>query len=66
MAGPVVAPEPDEAEKVYRWRYHTFRRLGLSRIDAELLAVSDADLHRAVELVEQKNCPLELVGRILT
>lgn len=44
-------PSLSEAEQVYRWRMTTLLDADYPPVLAEQIAGSDADLHRAVELV---------------
>ncbi len=54
----------DERGKVESWRLHILMEAGFPLPLAEKIAHSDADLHRAVELVGE-GCPPETVARIL-
>ena len=54
----------DERSKVESWRLHVLIEAGYPLALAERLAVSDADLHRAVELVVQ-GCSPETATEIL-
>ena len=47
----VAEPEIDERSKVESWRLHVLIEAGYPLQLAERLAVSEADLHTAVELV---------------
>jgi hypothetical protein len=54
----------DERGKVESWRLHILMEAGFPLPLAEKIAHSEADLHRAVELVRE-GCPPETVARIL-
>ncbi len=47
----VAEPETSERSKVESWRLHVLIEAGYPLSLAERLAASEADLHRAVELV---------------
>ena len=47
----LAQPESDERSKVESWRLHVLIEAGYPLSLAERLAVSEADLHQAVELV---------------
>ena len=47
----IAEPEPTERSKVESWRLHVLIEAGYPLPLAEKVAHSDADLHRAVELV---------------
>ena len=53
-----------EREKVESWRLHVLIEAGYPLPLAERIAGSEADLHRAVELVEQ-GCSFETAAEIL-
>jgi hypothetical protein len=53
-----------ETDKVAGWRLHVLIEAGYPLEAAERVAVSDADLHRAVELIIQ-GCPPEVAEKIL-
>jgi hypothetical protein len=54
-----------EARRILHWRYDSLVRAGYPEREALVLAAEfDADLHRAVELV-QRGCPPETAVRIL-
>ncbi len=55
----------DELVKVASWRLHILIEAGYPLDVAERLANSDADLHRAVELVAQ-GCAFDTAEKILT
>ena len=65
---PTKQPAPrvrlDVAESVVQWRLETLERAGYDHEQAERLARSDADLHRAVGLLHQ-GCSAELALAIL-
>ena len=53
-----------ETDKVAGWRLHVLIEAGYPLEAAERIAASEADLHRAVELVMQ-GCPHEVAEKIL-
>ena len=53
-----------EREKVESWRLHVLIEAGYPLVLAEKLAHSEADLHRAVELVSA-GCGFETAAEIL-
>lgn len=53
----------DEERRVLSWRFSEIRRLGLSHMDARLLAESGADLGLMRRLVA-KGCPPSLALKI--
>jgi hypothetical protein len=53
-----------ELEKVESWRLHVLIEAGYPLPLAERLAHSEADLHRAVELI-QSGCTFETAAEIL-
>jgi hypothetical protein len=59
-----LEPEQDERAKVQGWRLHVLVEAGYPIDLADVLAESDADLHAAVELVEQ-GCSPETAAQIL-
>ena len=60
-----IAETPqDERAKVESWRLHVLMEAGFPLPLAERLAHSDADLHRAAELVAS-GCDHETAARIL-
>ncbi|MCL4289858.1 MAG: hypothetical protein KJ051_06240 [Thermoleophilia bacterium] len=59
-----LEPEHDERLKVQSWRLHVLIAAGYPIDLAERIAGSDADLHDAVELVEQ-GCTAEVAAQIL-
>ncbi len=59
-----LEPEHDERLKVQSWRLHVLIAAGYPIELAERVAGSDADLHDAVELVEQ-GCTPEVAAQIL-
>jgi hypothetical protein len=60
-----IAETPhDERTKVESWRLHVLIEAGYPLPLAEKIAHSDADLHRAVELV-RGGCEHEIAARIL-
>ena len=59
-----IAPERNERSKVESWRLHVLMEAGYPLPLAERLAASDADLHRAVELVDA-GCDHAVAAEIL-
>lgn len=59
-----LEPEQDERAKVQGWRLHVLVEAGYPIDLADVIAESDADLHAAVELVEQ-GCSPETAAQIL-
>ena len=57
-------PESNERSKVESWRLHVLMEAGYPLPLAERLAGSEADLHRAVELVNQ-GCGHKTAAEIL-
>ena len=55
----------NERSKVESWRLHVLMEAGYPLSLAERLAGSDADLHRAVELVTRRGCQHETAAKIL-
>ena len=47
-----LIPETNERSKVESWRLHVLMEAGYPLLVAERLAASEADLHLAVELVD--------------
>jgi hypothetical protein len=60
----IIEPEGGERSKVESWRLHVLMEAGYPLPLAERLAGSEADLHRAVELVGQ-GCAPENAAEIL-
>jgi hypothetical protein len=60
----IIEPEGGERSKVESWRLHVLMEAGYPLPLAERVAGSDADLHRAVELVNQ-GCAPETAAEIL-
>ena len=60
----IAETDENERSKVESWRLHVLIEAGYPLSLAEKLAHSEADLHRAVELVG-RGCPAELAVRIL-
>ena len=60
----IIEPEGGEQSKVEGWRLHVLIEAGYPLSLAEKLAGSEADLHRAVELVGQ-GCAPETAVEIL-
>jgi hypothetical protein len=60
----MIETEHSERAKVQSWRLHVLIEAGYPLPLAEKLAESDADLHRAVELVVA-GCEHETAARIL-
>ena len=61
---PIAEYDQTEREKVASWRLHVLMEAGFPLPLAERLAQSNADLHRAVELVRQ-GCTFETAAEIL-
>jgi len=61
---PTAETAQSEREKVESWRLHVLMEAGYPLPLAERIATSDADLHRAVELV-LAGCTHETAGDIL-
>ena len=59
-----LEPEQDERAKVQGWRLHVLIEAGYPIELAERIADSDADLHEAVELVEQ-GCTPQIAAQII-
>ena len=65
MSETVEAAEREtERSKVESWRLHVLIEAGYPLVLAEKLAISRADLHRAVDLVS-KGCSPETAAKIL-
>ncbi len=60
----LIQTDANERAKVESWRLHVLMEAGYPLSLAERLAVSEADLHRAVELVVQ-GCAHETAAEIL-
>jgi hypothetical protein len=60
----IIEPEGSERSKVEGWRLHVLMEAGYPLPLAERLAGSDADLHRAVEIL-QSGCTPETAAEIL-
>jgi hypothetical protein len=60
----IAEPPQDERAKVESWRLHVLMEAGFPLPLAERIAHSDADLHRAVELVAS-GCDHETAARIV-
>ena len=60
----VAEPDVDERSKVESWRLHVLIEAGYPLPLAERLATSEADLHMAVEIVDQ-GCAHETAAEIL-
>jgi hypothetical protein len=60
----IIEPEGGERSKVEGWRLHVLMEAGYPLPLAEKLAGSEADLHRAVELV-RRGCAPETATEIL-
>jgi hypothetical protein len=61
----IAFPDISESSKVESWRLHVLIEAGYPLSLAERLAVSDADLHLAVELVRSRGCAHETAAEIL-
>ena len=59
-----IVDTTNEREKVESWRLHVLIEAGFPLPLAERIAGSEADLHRAVELVQQ-GCSFETAAEIL-
>ena len=64
MAQTIEHPQ-SEREKVESWRLHVLIEAGYPLPLAEKLAHSEADLHRAVELVQLRAARFETAAEIL-
>jgi hypothetical protein len=64
MMAPTAETPQTEREKVESWRLHVLVEAGYPMHLAEKIAHSDADLHRAVELV-LAGCSYETAAEIL-
>ncbi|MBV8256710.1 MAG: hypothetical protein JOZ56_11295 [Actinobacteria bacterium] len=60
----VLEPEVDERSKVESWRLHVLIEAGYPLGLAERIAASEADLHLAVEIVDQ-GCAHDVAAAIL-
>ena len=60
-----LEPDYDERERVESWRLHVLIEAGYPLPLAERIAVSEADLHEAVDLVTRRGCAPELAASIL-
>jgi hypothetical protein len=60
----IIEPDGGESSKVESWRLHVLMEAGYPLPLAERLAGSEADLHRAVELVGQ-GCDPQIAAEIL-
>jgi hypothetical protein len=60
-----LEPEQDERTKVQSWRLHVLIEAGYPIELAERIAESDADLHEAVELVDQGCTPTTAAAILL-
>ena len=60
----VIETQENEQAKVESWRLHVLMEAGYPLSLAERLAGSEADLHRAVELV-RRGCTPETAAEIL-
>jgi len=57
---------PGYTDKEVDWRLHVLVEAGYPTVSAAAIAVKkDIDLHRAVALVKEKGCPVELAADIL-
>ena len=61
----IAETEGNERSKVEGWRLHVLIEAGYPLSLAEKLAHSEADLHKAVELVTAGGCRHELAAEIL-
>jgi hypothetical protein len=60
----IVEYKQSDSDKVASWRLHQLMEAGYPVHLAERLAQSDADLHRAIELVRQ-GCDATIAAEIL-
>ena len=60
----IAQPDQDERAKVESWRLHILMEAGYPLPLAERMAASEADLHRAVELLS-RGCTPETAAEIL-
>jgi hypothetical protein len=60
----IIDPEGGERSKVEGWRLHVLMEAGYPLPLAERIAGSEADLHRAVEML-QSGCTPETAAEIL-
>ena len=60
-----IEPDFDERERVESWRLHVLIEAGYPLPLAERIAVSETDLHEAVDLVTLRGCAPELAANIL-
>jgi hypothetical protein len=58
------SPREDVQQQVIDWRQHVLAEAGYPDEIAQSIAESDADLHRAVELL-RRGCEPEVAARIL-
>lgn len=58
-------PLPTEAERVEGWRLHVLLEAGYPATLAEKLAASEADLHRAVDLLAAGCAPVTAAEIVL-
>jgi hypothetical protein len=61
---PILEPRIDERSKVESWRLHVLIEHGYPLSLAERLAVSEADLHTACEMIDS-GCAHETAAEIL-
>jgi hypothetical protein len=64
-AAQVIEPRQGTSEEVEAWRLHVLLQAGYPLKVAERIARADADLHVAVEMLEQ-GCAPHIAARILT
>jgi hypothetical protein len=62
--GELMGTESSERTKVESWRLHVLMEAGYTLSQAERIAASEVDLHRAVELIEA-GCTPETAAEIL-
>ena len=60
----ILEPDIDERSKVESWRLHVLIEAGYPLPIAERLAVSEADLHVAVDILD-RGCAHETAAEIL-
>lgn len=60
----IIEPDGGETSKVESWRLHVLMEAGYPLPLAEKIAASEADLHRAVEMIGS-GCTAETAAEIL-
>ncbi len=61
----IIEPGYDERDKVESWRLHVLIEAGYPLPFAERIAVSEVDLHHAVDLVTRRGCAPDVAAEIL-